>query len=252
MYWWLPSAVSAIGGAASYAYKRRKRTPDFSATAYGKMLRKEAVEGKYSPRTKGIMLGKVGRELGTVEQRRKAETRGELTRLGAGAERSIAGIKVLGAPGRETARGMRETATGIELEQEESKRRAREEFAMRQYQHKEMRRAEAREDVSGLITGITGAVGAGVSAKFQMEQLKIEQAQKTRQLDIEEEYKTKMGQYYTNMGLASIARATQQGFVIPGDFSQMTHPEIVKFAIENKLNSDEVEKLWYIMRAENE
>lgn len=151
----IPAGISAVGALGSYLYKRKKRAPAFKNTDYGIYLKRLSEEGIYSPEQRRIMLNQTGRQAGNVASIRRAKSRGQLVSRGLGG--SVTGARLLDRPYREAQRGLAGTAERISMENEQSKRRAAERYAMGQTESRERRRVESRQDVGGLIQGLAGA-----------------------------------------------------------------------------------------------
>jgi len=111
--------------------------------------------GMYSPRAKRSVLGAAARTAGEVEQGQVADIRGQLASqnlLG-----SIAGTRLLSGPATRTKRALTDFSGRLEVENELSKGRARDEFSSGVDQMDEQRRQEDQRAKVGLMSGLTQA-----------------------------------------------------------------------------------------------
>jgi len=185
-YWWMPfvsPVVQAGGSLYGYLTRKKRSLPDFSSTPYGKMLRKRAVEGTYSPYAKQRILGSVAKQLGQAEQQRKAELRSQLySKLGP----SIATERVISEPTRERMRGLADITTQIETQNELSKQQAREEFAKRQYEYNILRRQQKEQALADLISGLSTATANAFMGWLKKRQIDMETFDALSEADLEE------------------------------------------------------------------
>lgn len=166
----IPSLIQAGGGLLGYATrpKRRPITPAFETTKYGGLLQKRAREGLYPPSVRGGILRGIGERTGSVAQQERARIRGGLVSRGMG--ESVAGLRVLGEPGRRRMGILGEAERGLMVESEMGKRQAEEElarlsteFGMRRSAEEEQIRLEAKQAISDLVGGFAGAGMMGVT-----------------------------------------------------------------------------------------
>ncbi|MFH1319368.1 MAG: hypothetical protein ABII90_01780 [Bacteroidota bacterium] len=165
----IPAGISAIGSGINYLARRKKRTPTFASTEYGKYLRQLAEQGIYNPALRQTMIAGAGRQSGNIASQRIAKSKGYLASRGMG--NSVAGARLLAQPGIERQRGIQDYEQNLMIKNEMSKQQARQQLAQGITGAEDIRRQEGKEDISQLIGGITGAVGQGVGNYMQLKQL---------------------------------------------------------------------------------
>lgn len=155
---YVPSAIQTGVSLGRYMVGRRKRPKRWDETAYSKFLKRAMEEGIYTPKAERTILGKVGRETGQAAQREKVTIRGLLESGGIGS-RSIAGIRTMAKPERESLRKIGDIAKEIAIENELSKRGFEEKYALGKTEEERGRLLEERRSLGELISGVGQAGG---------------------------------------------------------------------------------------------
>ena len=163
--WLAPLAIQTGASVLGYLARKKRRTPEFGGTAYGKYLDRIRKEGRYSPIAKSKILGETSRIAGNIEGQERTNIRGYLESIGAG--KSISGGKLLSSPSMERLRTVSGEAGRLETQNELSKVTAGEEFARRKTESKMLRGQEEAEDKSNLYGGLAGAGMSAYGAYYQ-------------------------------------------------------------------------------------
>ena len=233
-------APAAIQGASSLAqYLGRSKKGAFEDTPYGKYLRRLEEEGKYSPKAKSLMLGEVSGRAGALAQQQTASTRGYLESTGMG--KSIAGAKLLSAPGRGAMREVAGTARNIELENELAKQQAGREYGTAATRWGEQRAGERTAARQQLVGGLGGALASGITAGVGYGAAK--------------EAGVPYGLAPTEANL--LRTQTMYGsrnqqpspFELPDNFTSMNQGELFELSKNMGLDFEELSDLWYDTRA---
>ncbi len=160
--WLIPAGIQA--GSSALKYLTRKKSPSFRGSAYGRYLKKTGQEGRYSASARQGILGQVSSRAGNVAGQERARTRGYLEAKGLGG--SIAGVGELAKPGLERQRIVAGASERLNVENELSKQRAQEAYAMRSHESRMQRAQEEQRSRSELFGGLAGAAVSGGQAAF--------------------------------------------------------------------------------------
>jgi len=160
----IPAGIQA----ASTLLQKRPRTPNPRNTEYGRFLGRVQNEGVYSPAVRASILGRVGGVTGNVAQGRTADLRGRLASMGM--LNSVAGARLLDAPGRQRMRTLGDAAANLGTMNEMTKFEAGKELAGAMHNYRGARSMERAEDFNSRLSGLAGAAGTAVQG-FQQSQM---------------------------------------------------------------------------------
>ena len=164
----IPAGIQA----ASALLQKRPRTPNPRNTEYGRFLGRVQNEGVYSPAVRASILGRVGGVTGNVAQGRTADLRGRLASMGM--LDSVAGARMLDAPGRQRMRTLGDAAANLGSMNEMTKYEAGKELAGLMHNYRGIRSQERAEDFNTRLSGLLGAAGTaydGYRQNQMMEQM---------------------------------------------------------------------------------
>jgi hypothetical protein len=143
---------------------RLNRPKTFGSTARGKYLKKTMKTGQYSPEMRSAIVGRTGAAAGQAAQENTARIRGYLQARGMG--NSLAGTRALAEPGLEQQRITGNAARDIEIENEASKARAKDDYGRESLSYGEARRQQMMGNNQELIGGLVGASGSYAGARY--------------------------------------------------------------------------------------
>jgi len=162
--WWLPAAAQAGSAVLKWGMGRLNKPPTFGKTARGQYLKKTMAEGQYNPAMRSAIVGKTGAAAGQVAQQGTARIRGYLQARGMG--NSIAGARALAEPGLEQQRIVSGAARDIEIENEASKARAKEDYGYESTGYSAARREQMTRNNQELIGGLASAGVGYAGARY--------------------------------------------------------------------------------------
>ena len=163
MAWWIVPAVQAAASVLGYATK--KKAPKFDNTGYGRELKRIKTQGMYSPQARQKMVGQVSSATGNAAQGQTEQIRGNL--IASGMNNSIAGQRLLSAPGQERMRLVSGANERISIANETSKAQAGREYGMAKTQYAEGARQEENQARANLIGGLANAGASAYGAKYK-------------------------------------------------------------------------------------
>ena len=161
----------------SKAWKKQfgPKTKLFEHTERGKQLARVAEEGVYSPEMKRSMIGESTAQNQAIAQKRRVASKGRLISSGFGG--SIAGNRLLAAPGVQAQRNVSDYAGDISRENMLSRVGAGEALATGKDESRSMREAERQKTRAGfykvggmalgtLIPGVGNVLGASIGGRL--------------------------------------------------------------------------------------
>jgi hypothetical protein len=134
---------------------RLNRPKTFGSTGRGKYLKETMKTGQYSPEMRSAIVGRTSAAAGQAAQENTARIRGYLQARGMG--NSLAGTRALAEPGLEQQRIVGNAARDIEIENEASKARAKEDYGREATGYAQARREQILRNNQELAEELLGA-----------------------------------------------------------------------------------------------
>jgi hypothetical protein len=235
MAFWIPAALQAGSSLLNYALQKKNKPTSFSDTEEGKYLAGIRETGAISPQERGGLLARTGAIAGSQASQRKASIRGGL--LARGMNNSIAGVRALDAPGRDTQRTLADAGQNIDIMNERSKDTAAREYATKSTQRSDMIDQYSANARGGLVQGLAGA---GINAYGGLMDEKA-LAEDKRRWDITSAQRDRQIDNYAGKGASDPVQ-------YPTSLSNMTPLETAQWALDNGRSLAETKQLQIDMR----
>lgn len=165
----LPYVPAAISFGQSLL-NRGSKPPLGEDTAYGRFLAERAKSGMYSPEVRSRIMSGVGRDLGALAQRARADISGGLAST-SGMRNSIAGQRLLSQPARDMSGSMSDISSRLDIANEQSKQEAASAYSQLKDESRNARRGWNSQMNQTLWGGALNTLGSALSTYQQQQQL---------------------------------------------------------------------------------
>jgi len=162
----IAAAGKAVG--AGINYFTRKKRPKFGKTSYAKRLKERMKTGDISGQERGMVMSRVGQTAGNVANVAKTNFKGNL--ISRGMEGSVAGLGKMADIDARKMDQLSDTSRSIDVQNIQSKNRAKDTYAQAKTAWKEGRRNEDNAATSELFGGLTGAATGYIGDKMNIAQ----------------------------------------------------------------------------------
>lgn len=155
-----PAAISAGQTLMNYNTMNRNKPPLAENTFMGRALAERAKTGIYSPEVRSRIMSNVGRDLGALAQRARSDVSGSLASTGM--RNSIAGQRLLAQPEIDMFKNMSDVSSKMDIENEQSKLTALDEYARLKDESRNARRGWTSQFNQSVYGGALNTLASGV------------------------------------------------------------------------------------------